>query len=130
MKSDSRLSATDLERLTDEVERVLVAGWRDESREAWQIAADIVNLILDKCSTVGNNVSNGATSSQTEKGQLMPVTATLTTDTGVSRTKTFNDITTAEQFLTAAMGTETAHGTIVEGVAVDTMTGEETYTEY
>jgi hypothetical protein len=60
----------------------------------------------------------------------MPITATLTTDTGVTRTKTFNDITTAEQFLTAAMGTETAHGTIVEGVAVDTMTGEEFYTEF
>ncbi len=60
----------------------------------------------------------------------MPITATLTTDTGVTRSKTFNDITTAEQFLNAAMGTETSHGTIVEGVAVDTMTGEETYVEY
>ena len=60
----------------------------------------------------------------------MPITATLTTDTGVTRSKTFNDITTAEQFLTAAMGTETKHGTIVEGVAVDTMTGEEFYTEF
>ena len=65
---DSRLSATDLDRLTDEVERVLVAGWRDESREAWHIAADIVATILDKCLTVGNNVSNGATSSTNERG--------------------------------------------------------------
>lgn len=68
-KPDSRLSATDLDRLTDEVERVLVAGWRDESREAWQIAADIVKVILDKCSTVGNNVSNGAKAPQTERGR-------------------------------------------------------------
>jgi hypothetical protein len=62
------VTSTDLERLTDEVERVLVAGWRDDSREAWQIAADIVKLILDKCLTVGNNVSNGATSSTNERG--------------------------------------------------------------
>jgi hypothetical protein len=60
----------------------------------------------------------------------MPITATLTTDTGVTRTATFTDITTAEQFLTAAMGTETRHGTIVQGVAVDSMTGEEFYTEF
>ncbi len=54
------VTALDLERLTDAVEAVLVAGWRDESREAWHIAADIVAVILDKCSTVGHNVSNGA----------------------------------------------------------------------
>jgi hypothetical protein len=66
---DSRLSATDLERLTDEVERVLVAGWRDDSREAWHIAADIVELILDKCSTVGHNVSNGAQAPKQKRGK-------------------------------------------------------------
>ena len=64
----SRLSASDLDRLTDEVEAVLVAGWRDESREAWQIAADIVATILDKCLTVWNNDTNGATSSTNERG--------------------------------------------------------------
>ncbi len=60
----------------------------------------------------------------------MPITATLTTDTGVSRSKTFTNLRTAEEFLNAAMGTETAHGTIVGGVAVDSMTGEEFYTEF
>lgn len=63
-----RLSAPDLERLTDEVERVLVSGWRDESREAWHIAADIVAVILDKCLTVCNNDNNGAQAPQTERG--------------------------------------------------------------
>ena len=65
----SRLSASDLDRLTDEVEAVLVAGWRDESREAWQIAADIVATILDKCLTVWNNDTNGAQAPQINKGK-------------------------------------------------------------
>jgi hypothetical protein len=60
----------------------------------------------------------------------MPITATLTTETGATRTATFTDLATAEEFINAAMGTETRHGTIVQGVAVDTMTGEETYVEY
>jgi hypothetical protein len=62
------VTASDVDHLRNEVERVLVAGWRDESRESWHIAADIVAVILDKCLTVGNNVSNGATSSTNERG--------------------------------------------------------------
>lgn len=58
----------DLQHLIDQVEAVLVAGWRDESREAWHIAADIVATILDKCSTVCNNHTNGAKAPQTERG--------------------------------------------------------------
>jgi hypothetical protein len=64
----SRISASDIDYLTDEVETVLVSGWRDESREAWHIAADIVAVILDKCLTVCNNDTNGATSSTNERG--------------------------------------------------------------
>ena len=65
---DSRIPASDVDHLRNEVERVLVAGWRDDNREAWQIATDIVNLILDKCSTVGNNVSNGAQAPKQKRG--------------------------------------------------------------
>lgn len=64
----SRIPASDVDHLRNEVERVLVAGWRDESREAWHIAADIVAVILDKCLTVCNNDTNGATSSTNERG--------------------------------------------------------------
>jgi hypothetical protein len=64
----SRIPAPDLERLTDEVERVLVAGWRDDNREAWQIADDIVKLILDKCYTVCNNDNNGAQAPKQKRG--------------------------------------------------------------
>jgi hypothetical protein len=62
------VTATDLDRLTDEVERVLVAGWRDDNREAWQIAADIVAVILDKCLTVCNNDTNGAQAPKQKRG--------------------------------------------------------------
>jgi hypothetical protein len=68
-RPSSRISASDIDHLTDEVERVLVSGWRDESREAWHIASDIVAVILDKCLTVCNNDTNGATSSEKEKGK-------------------------------------------------------------
>lgn len=67
-RPDSRLSASDVDHLTDEVEAVLVSGWRDDSREAWHIAADIVAIILDKCLTVCNNDTNGAQAPQTERG--------------------------------------------------------------
>jgi hypothetical protein len=67
-RPDSRIPAPDLERLTDEVEEVLVAGWRDDSREAWQIAADIVAVILDKCLTVCNNDTNGAQAPKQKRG--------------------------------------------------------------
>jgi hypothetical protein len=60
----------------------------------------------------------------------MPITVTLFTDTGVSRTKTFTDAATAEEFLFDSMGLSTSHGLIVEGVSRDSETGEETYTEY
>jgi hypothetical protein len=62
------VTASDVDHLTDEVERVLVAGWRDDSREAWQIAADIVKLILDKCLTVCNNDNNGAQAPKQKRG--------------------------------------------------------------
>jgi hypothetical protein len=64
----SRISASDIDHLTDEVERVLVSGWRDESREAWHIASDIVAVILDKCLTVVLESQQQSESSEKERG--------------------------------------------------------------
>ncbi len=60
--------ALNIDSLTDEVEAVLVSGWRDEEKESFHIAAEIVRVILDKCYTVVLESHQRGASLETERG--------------------------------------------------------------